>query len=105
MGRLALTTLAGLVLTSAVHHLGWQWIGSYLLTLIAFFVILVPSGALWGDIDETFWAWAIVLLAFAALCIGVYWWFTTHPEAEAEPSEESSTGSVTGSRQTKSLHK
>lgn len=70
----------------------WQWIGTYVLTLLAFFVIVVPSGALWGDISGPFWIWLAVLLVFAALCIGVYLWFRTHPEPEDDPAIDADAG-------------
>ncbi len=44
---------------------------TYSVTLVAFFVIVVPSGALWGDISGPFWIWVTVLLAFAALQNGL----------------------------------
>ncbi len=67
---------------SVYQHSRWWWLGSYLVALIAFFVIVVPSGALWGDIDGSFWIWLTVLLVFAALCVGVYLWFRAHPDDE-----------------------
>jgi hypothetical protein len=76
------------------RHSRRLWLGTYTAALISFFVIVVPSGALWGDIDGTFWIWLTVLLVFAALCIGIYLWFQTHPESEesggdhGEPSDE-----------------
>jgi Bacterial Ig-like domain len=85
-----------------------QWLGTYLVTLLAFFVIVVPSGALWGGIDGPFWVWLGVLVAFAALCVGVFLWFRNHPEAEDDDEDDedgSVEASVTGSRQTKSLQR
>jgi hypothetical protein len=67
-----------------------QWLGTYLLALVAFFVIVVPSGALWGDIEGPFWIWLAVLLAFAALCVGTYLWFRTHPSPEEDAAETES---------------
>lgn len=67
---------------SLFHYSKRQWLGTYLVTLVAFFVIVVPSGALWGDIDGSFWVWLTVLLVFAALCVSVYLWFRAHPEGE-----------------------
>lgn len=91
---------------SVFRHSKWQWLGTYLVTLIAFFVIVVPSGALWGGIDGPFWVWLIVLLAFATLCVGVYLWFRIHPESEEDSADVASAEeSVTGNRQTKSLHR
>ncbi len=87
---------------SVFRHSKRQWLATYLVALIAFFVIVVPSGALWGGIDGSFWVWLAVLLTFAALCIGVYLWFKAHPETEEGTS---AVESVTGSRQTKSLHR
>ncbi len=57
------------------------WLATYAVTLIAFFVIVVPSGALWGSIDGSFWFWLAVLLVFAGVCFGTYFWFRAHPEA------------------------
>nr|WP_232842363.1 Ig-like domain-containing protein [Terrimesophilobacter mesophilus] len=84
----------------------WQWIGTYVLTLVAFFVIVVPSGALWGDISGPFWIWLVVLLAFAALCIGVYLWFRAHPESEddAAVDAESTQSDSDISDRDKSVH-
>jgi hypothetical protein len=87
-----------------------QWLGTYLLAVLAFFVIVVPSGALWGDISGPFWIWLTVLLVFAAVCVGVYLWFRAHPEPEEtsiiqEVGSTSAEASVTGSRQTKSLQR
>lgn len=97
----------------------WQWVITYMITLVAFFTIVVPSGALWGGIDGPFWVWLAVLVAFAAVCVGVYWWFRAHPETESDAASDSADGegsranvdvdpsddaAVTGSRQTKSLH-
>ncbi len=67
-----------------------QWLATYLVTLVAFFTIVVPSGALWGEINGPFWAWLAIVLAFAALCIGVYLWFRAHPapEDDADASDE-----------------
>lgn len=62
--------------------------------LIAFFVIVVPSGALWGGIDGPFWIWLVVVLAFATLCIGIYLWFKVHPSVDEEPVEEGETESA-----------
>ena len=59
-----------------------QWLGTYLVALAAFFTIVVPSGALWGDIRGPFWIWLAVVLTFAALCVGTYLWFRAHPETE-----------------------
>ncbi|GAA3739195.1 hypothetical protein GCM10022239_13440 [Leifsonia bigeumensis] len=67
---------------SLYRHSRWQWLGTYLVALVAFFAVVVPSGALWGDIQGPFWIWLAVLLAFAALCVGVYLWFRAHPEPE-----------------------
>lgn len=69
---------------SVFRHSKWQWLGTYVAALIAFFVIVVPSGALWGGINGSFWVWLGVLLAFAAVCFGTYFWFRTHPDAEEE---------------------
>lgn len=54
------------------HHSKAWWLGTYLVTLVAFFVVVVPSGALWGDIRGPFWLWITVFLVFAALCVGVF---------------------------------
>lgn len=73
---------------SLYRHSRLQWLGTYLVALVAFFAIVVPSGALWGDIQGPFWIWLAVLLAFAALCVGVYLWFRAHPEAESESPDD-----------------
>lgn len=73
---------------SLYRHSRWQWLGTYLVALVAFFAVVVPSGALWGDIQGPFWIWLTVLLAFAALCVGVYLWFRAHPETEDEVGED-----------------
>lgn len=67
-----------------------QWLGTYLVALVAFFTIVVPSGALWGDIRGPFWIWLAVVLAFAALCVGVYLWFRAHPEPEDDVADAGS---------------
>nr|WP_232842362.1 FGLLP motif-containing membrane protein [Terrimesophilobacter mesophilus] len=59
-----------------------QWALTYLVSLVAFFLIVLPSGQLWGQIDGPFWIWATVLFVFAAVCVGVYLWFRAHPERE-----------------------
>lgn len=59
-----------------------KWLFSYLVVLVAFFVIVVPSGTLWGGIQGPFWIWLTILLAFAAVCVGVYLWFRAHPGDE-----------------------
>lgn len=64
------------------HHSRRLWLCTYTAVLISFFVIVVPSGALWGDIDGNFWIWLTVLLVFAAVCVSVYLWFKAHPERE-----------------------
>ncbi len=59
-----------------------RWALTYLVALVAFFLIVLPSGQLWGQIDGPFWIWLTVLLVFAAVCVGVYLWFRAHPEAD-----------------------
>ncbi|GAA3739190.1 hypothetical protein GCM10022239_13430 [Leifsonia bigeumensis] len=72
-----------------------RWTLTYLVALVAFFLIVLPSGQLWGQIDGPFWIWLTVLLVFAAVCVGVYLWFRAHPEADEagnvgdrEPADE-----------------
>lgn len=74
---------------SLFHYSKLQWVGAYLLTLIAFFVIMVPSGALWGDVAESVWGWLAVLVGFAAVSIGVSVWFRTHPGSEPDEAADS----------------
>ncbi len=59
-----------------------RWALTYLVALVAFFLIVLPSGQLWGQIDGPFWIWLTVLVVFAAVCVGVYLWFRAHPEAD-----------------------
>ena len=73
-----------------------QWLGTYLVTLVAFFTIVVPSGALWGEINGPFWVWLAIVLAFAAVCVGVYLWFRAHPSPEDDAdASDGSAGSRT----------
>jgi hypothetical protein len=48
-----------------------------------------PSGEI-ADIEGPFWIWLAVLLAFAALCVGTYLWFRTHPSPEEDAAETES---------------
>lgn len=65
-----------------------RWALTYLVALVAFFLIVLPSGQLWGQIDGPFWIWLTVLVVFAAVCVGVYLWFRAHPSAdEADETE------------------
>ncbi len=73
---------------SLYRHSRMQWLGTYLVALVAFFVVVVPSGALWGDIRGPFWIWLAVLLAFAALCVGTYLWFRAHPAPDEGGTSE-----------------
>ncbi|MEO7349288.1 MAG: FGLLP motif-containing membrane protein [Terrimesophilobacter sp.] len=76
----------------------WQWLATYTAALMAFFVIVVPSGALWGEISESFWVWLIVLIAFALACVGTYLWFQTHPAREGD-TVSSDTANATVSKE------
>ena len=62
------------------------WLFSYLVVLVAFFVIVVPSGTLWGGIQGPFWIWLTILLIFAAACVGTYLWFRFRRAEETEAS-------------------
>ncbi|MBX3067154.1 MAG: hypothetical protein KF844_00705 [Cryobacterium sp.] len=59
-----------------------RWALVYLVTVITFFVIVVGNGGLWGDIRQPLWVWILVMAVFSAVCLGIYWWFRTHPEEE-----------------------
>lgn len=62
-----------------------RWAIIYGVVLIAFFVIVVGSGGLWGDINQPLWIWMIVFAIFSLVCLAIYWWFRTHPEEKPEP--------------------
>ncbi|MCW5945048.1 MAG: hypothetical protein KIT06_04660, partial [Cryobacterium sp.] len=62
-----------------------RWAIVYGVVLIAFFVIVVGSGGLWGDINQPLWIWMIVFAIFSLVCLAIYWWFRTHPEEKPEP--------------------
>ena len=70
---------------SVFRHSKVQWISTYLVALVAFFVVVVPSGELWGDIQGPFWVWLTVLSMFAAVCVGSFLYFRLH---RAKPGEE-----------------
>lgn len=62
-----------------------RWAIVYGVVLIAFFVIVVGSGGLWGDIEQPLWIWLIVFAIFSLVCLAIYWWFRTHPEEKPAP--------------------
>lgn len=77
---------------SVFRHSKVQWIATYLVALVAFFVIVVPSGALWGDIRGPFWIWLTVLLVFAAVCVGTFLYFRFRRTEADEESTETHSG-------------
>ena len=77
---------------SLFHRTKMLWTVSYLVALVAFFIIVVPSGQLWGDIQGPFWAWLTVLLVFAAVCVGIFLYFRFRREEAAREDAEDRNG-------------
>jgi hypothetical protein len=71
-------------------HSRLLWAGFYFVTVVVFVLAVIPWSGNWDALGNSLWIWAAILVAFAAVCVGVYIYFRNFakPLVEVAGSEE-----------------